>query len=344
LGCVINTNLVGLAGLAFVFPGQGSQSVGMLNGFLAADFAHSAAVSAAQATADLALGERLSEMISSGPAEHLALTVNTQPAMLLAGYSAFVAWRASGGPMPQAMAGHSLGEYTALVAGGAIELADAIRLVRLRAKAMQDAVPVGTGTMAAILGLDDAAVVAVCKASCNAAAAEIVEPANFNAPSQVVIAGHKAAVDRACEAAKAAGAKRALVLAVSAPFHSSLLKPAGLQLGAALNSLLTANALRSPLVPVVNNIDVTSPSDPEAIVDALVRQAYGPVRWVELVQSLANAGITRVIEFGPGKVLAGLVSRIDKTLTVHSVYDPASLKIALDSLLVPSTVMKTSDE
>jgi [acyl-carrier-protein] S-malonyltransferase len=316
--------------------------VGMLNGFLGDDFAHHGVVNSAQATADGALNESLSSLILNGPVESLALTVNTQPAMLLAGYSAFAAWRAAGGPMPQVMAGHSLGEYTALVSAGAVDLADAIRLVRLRAKAMQEAVPVGTGTMAAILGLDDATVIAVCKAACDHSLGELVEPANFNAPAQVVIAGHKAAVDRACEAAKVAGAKRALVLAVSAPFHSSLLKPAGQQLEVALKVLLDKKNLRSPVVPVLNNIDVKSPSEPSEIVDALVRQAFGPVRWVELVQSLAAMGITKVIEFGPGKVLAGLVSRIDKSITVHSVYDPASLQVALDSLVLPINTIKSS--
>jgi [acyl-carrier-protein] S-malonyltransferase len=314
----------------------------MLNGFLGVDFAHHGIVKAAQVTADEALNEPLSNLILNGPVESLALTVNTQPAMLLAGYSAFAAWRAAGGPMPQVMAGHSLGEYTALVSAGAIDLADAIGLVRLRAKAMQEAVPLGTGTMAAILGLDDETVIAVCKAACDQRLGELVEPANFNAPAQVVIAGHKAAVDRACEAAKAAGAKRALVLAVSAPFHSSLLKPAGQQLEVALKVLLDKKSLRSPVVPVLNNIDVKSPSEPNEIVNALVRQAYGPVRWVELVQSFAARGITKVIEFGPGKVLAGLVSRIDKSITVHSVYDPASLQTALDSMQQPSNTIKNT--
>jgi [acyl-carrier-protein] S-malonyltransferase len=317
------------SGLAFVFPGQGSQSVGMLNAFLSADFEHKAAVEAAVIAADTALGEDLSGLIQNGPAEDLALTVNTQPAMLLAAYCAFAAWRSARGPMPVAMAGHSLGEYSALVAAGALDLPDAIALVRLRAQAMQSAVPVGTGTMAAILGLDDEAVSAVCV---SAAQGEVVAPANFNAPSQVVIAGHKAAVERACEAAKAAGAKRALVLPVSAPFHSSLLEPAGAALKVALNRLVEQNKLKSPHVPVLNNIDVDSPVEPAKILDALVRQAFGPVRWVELIQKLRSQGITHIIEFGPGKVLSGLIQRIDKSIAVHSVFDPVSLQTALEAI------------
>jgi [acyl-carrier-protein] S-malonyltransferase len=322
------TDVAVKAGLAFVFPGQGSQAVGMLNGFLADDFAHRAIVQSAIDTADAALKEKLSVLISEGPADDLALTVNTQPAMLLAAYSAFSAWRSAGGAMPVAMAGHSLGEYTALVAAAAMELSDAIALVRVRAQAMQSAVPVGTGTMAAILGLDDAAVDAACKVS---AQGEVVAPANFNAPSQVVIAGHKAAVERACAAAKAAGAKRALILPVSAPFHSSLLAPAGAILKLALEELVATKKLRSPQVPVLNNIDVQSPSDPLAILDALVRQASGPVRWVEVIQKLSAQGVNHIIEFGPGKVLSGLVQRIDKSISVHAVFDPASLQSALDA-------------
>jgi [acyl-carrier-protein] S-malonyltransferase len=322
------TSVVVKAGLAFVFPGQGSQSVGMLNAFLAEDFAQHAQIRSAVATADAALNEKLSALIATGPVEDLALTVNTQPAMLLAAYCAFSAWKSAGGPMPVAMAGHSLGEYTALVAAGALELEDAIALVRIRAQAMQNAVPVGTGTMAAILGLDDAAVDAACRA---AAQGEVVAPANFNAPSQVVIAGHKAAVERACEAAKAAGAKRALILPVSAPFHSSLLAPAGVALKVALSALVSSNKLKAPLVPVMNNIDVQSPSEPLLILDALVRQASGPVRWVELIQKLSAQGVTHIIEFGPGKVLTGLVQRIDKSITAHAVFDPTSLQIALDA-------------
>ncbi|MFM8548257.1 MAG: ACP S-malonyltransferase [Betaproteobacteria bacterium] len=307
--------------LAFVFPGQGSQTVGMLDGF-----AGSAAVRELLATADRALGESLSGLIASGPSDALALTVNTQPAMLAAGLAAFLAWREAGGPEPAAVAGHSLGEYTALTAAGSLEVADAIRLVRMRAQAMQEAVPVGTGSMAAILGLSDDQV----RQACAEASGDglIVEAANYNAPSQVVIAGHKAAVDRACERAKALGAKRALPLAVSAPFHSSLLKPAGERLAVALASV----TLRAPQFALVNNIDAAVQSDPALIRDALVRQAWGPVRWVDVVLALKARGVTQVIEFGPGKVLSGLVGRIDKSLKVNAVFDPPTLQTALGEI------------
>lgn len=309
--------------LAFVFPGQGSQSVGMLDGF-----AGSAAVRALLADADAALGEPLSGLIAQGPAEALSLTVNTQPAMLVAGLACYRAWREAGGPEPQAVAGHSLGEYTALAAAGAIDAADAVRLVRLRAQAMQDAVPVGQGGMAAILGLDDATVEQACREATDAHPGEVVEPVNFNAPAQVVIAGHKTAVERACERAKALGAKRALPLPVSAPFHSSLLAPAGLVLASALADI----TLRTPAFQLVNNVDAAIETDPGRIRDALVRQASRAVRWVEVVQQLKAMGVTRVIEFGPGKVLAGLVSRIDKSLAVAAVHDPVSLDKALQEL------------
>lgn len=309
--------------LAFVFPGQGSQSVGMLDGF-----SGSPAVRALLEQADAALGEPLSALIAQGPAETLALTVNTQPAMLATGYACWLAWRDAGGPEPAAVAGHSLGEYTALTVAGAIAVADALRLVRLRAQAMQEAVPVGQGAMAAILGLDDDKVRQACAEAAGAAVGEVVEPANYNAPAQVVIAGHKAAVERACERAKALGAKRALPLPVSAPFHSSLLRPAGERLAQAL----AAVELNAPRVPLVNNVDVAIETEPARIRDALVRQSYGPVRWVEVVQRLKALGVTGVIEFGPGKVLAGLVSRIDRTLRVAAVHDPASLETALKEL------------
>lgn len=318
--------------LAFVFPGQGSQAVGMLDAFAGVP-----AVAELVASADAALGEPLSALIAQGPAEQLALTVNTQPAMLLAGLACHAAWRAAGGPEGAAFAGHSLGEYTALTAAGAFDPADAVRLVRLRAQAMQAAVPVGSGGMAAVLGLDDDAVRRVCAEATASFAgreptvpgvADVVECANFNAPAQVVIAGSAAAVARACELAKAAGAKRALPLPVSAPFHSSLLRPAG----DALARALAATPPRPPRVPVVNNVDVRSPAEPEAIVDALVRQSYGPVRWVEVVRRLEAMGATRVIEFGPGKVLAGLVKRISPALGVSAVHDAASLQAALEEL------------
>ncbi|HEY5635109.1 MAG TPA: ACP S-malonyltransferase [Burkholderiaceae bacterium] len=309
--------------LAFVFPGQGSQAVGMLDAF-----AGNAAVADVLARADAALGEPLSALIANGPAEALALTVNTQPAMLVASYACLAAWRAAGGPEASAVAGHSLGEYTALVAAGALELEQAVPLVRLRARAMQEAVAVGVGTMAAILGLDDEAVARACALAREGHPGEVVEPANFNAPSQVVIAGHTAAVERACQQAKALGAKRAVTLSVSAPFHSSLLAPAGARLAQAL----AAVSVRAPKIALVNNVDAAVQAEPAGIVDALVRQSYSPVRWVEVVRKLRALGATRVIEFGPGKVLAGLVGRIDRDLAVSSVYDPATLGAALEEL------------
>lgn len=306
--------------LAFVFPGQGSQSVGMLTAF-----ADNPAVQEVLRTADAALGEPLSRLIAEGPAESLNLTVNTQPAMLVAAYACHAAWRAAGGPEPAALAGHSLGEYTALTVAGVLDLSQAVPLVRLRARAMQEAVPVGVGSMAAILGLDDASVLQACAQARDGHPGEVVDAANFNAPAQVVIAGHKGAVERACERAKALGAKRAMPLPVSAPFHSSLLEPAGRALAQALAGL----TLGAPKFPVVNNVDVAVEDAPARIADALVRQAYGPVRWVEVVAKLASMGVDRVVEFGPGKVLAGLVGRIDKSLKVHAVHDPASLAAVL---------------
>lgn len=306
--------------LAFVFPGQGSQSVGMLDAF-----AGLPAVRKLLDEADAALGEPLSQLIAQGPADALSLTVNTQPAMLVAGYGCWLAWREAGGPAPAAVAGHSLGEYTALTMAGALDVATAVPLVRLRASAMQEAVPVGQGGMAAILGLADDAVRQACREASEAQPGEIVEAVNYNAPSQVVIAGHRSAVERACERAKALGAKRALPLPVSAPFHSTLLRPAGERLAQALAAI----ELRTPAVPLVNNVDVAVETEPARIKDALVRQAFSAVRWVEVVNQLKAMGVTRVIEFGPGKVLSGLVSRIDKSFEVASVYDPASLEAAL---------------
>ncbi|MBN3787083.1 ACP S-malonyltransferase [Burkholderia sp. Ac-20353] len=302
---------------AFVFPGQGSQSVGMLNAF-----ADLAVVRETLQEASDALNQDLGKLIAEGPAEELNLTTNTQPVMLTAAYACYRAWQQAGGPVPSIVAGHSLGEYTALVAAGAIAFKDAVPLVRFRAQAMQTAVPVGQGGMAAILGLDDDTVRAVCA---EASAEGVVEAVNFNAPAQVVIAGAKAAVEKACEIAKAKGAKRALPLPVSAPFHSSLLKPASDQ----LRDYLANVDVKAPQIPVVNNIDVAVVSDPAAIKDALVRQAAGPVRWVECVQHIAGTGVTHVIECGPGKVLAGLTKRIDGNLTGASVFDPASLDEAL---------------
>ncbi|WP_017774668.1 ACP S-malonyltransferase [Paraburkholderia kururiensis] len=302
---------------AFVFPGQGSQSVGMLNAF-----ADHAIVRETVEEASDALGQDLGKLIAEGPAEELNLTTNTQPVMLTAAYAVYRAWQQAGGPAPAIVAGHSLGEYTALVAAGALAFRDAVPLVRFRAQAMQSAVPVGEGGMAAILGLDDDAVRAVCA---EASVAGVVEAVNFNAPAQVVIAGHKAAVEKACELAKAKGAKRALPLPVSAPFHSSLLKPASDR----LREYLASVEVREPAIPVVNNVDVAMVRDPAAIRDALVRQAAGAVRWVECVKAIAAQGVTHVIECGPGKVLAGLTKRIDGNLVGAAIVDPASLDEAL---------------
>jgi [acyl-carrier-protein] S-malonyltransferase len=272
-----------------------------------------------------ALDQDLGRLIAEGPAEDLNLTANTQPVMLTAAYAVYRAWRAAGGPVPALVAGHSLGEYTALVAAGALAFRDAVPLVRFRAQAMQMAVPVGEGGMAAILGLDDDAVRAVCA---EASAAGVVEAVNFNAPAQVVIAGRKAGVEKACEIARAKGAKRALMLPVSAPFHSSLLKPASDQ----LREYLAGIDIRVPQIPLVNNVDVAIVAEPAGIKDALVRQAAGAVRWVECVRALAGQGVTDVIECGPGKVLAGLTKRIDGNLVGASIVDPASLDGALKAV------------
>ena len=304
---------------AFVFPGQGSQAVGMLDGW--GD--HPAVAQTLQEASD-ALGEDVGRLIHEGPKEALALTTNTQPVMLVAGVAAWRVWRAEGGALPAAVAGHSLGEYSALVVSGVLTLAQAAPLVRLRAAAMQEAVPVGTGAMAAILGLDATKVIAGCAevtAAMGHNGTEVVEAVNFNDPAQTVIAGSKAAVEKACEALKAAGAKRALPLPVSAPFHSSLMKPAAEKLRAAL----AATPLAAPQIPVLNNIDVAVQQDADAIRDALYRQAFGPVRWVECVQALKARGITHIVECGPGKVLAGMTKRIDAELTGAALYDPATL-------------------
>ena len=304
---------------AFVFPGQGSQAVGMLDAW-----GDHPAVAETLREASEALSEDVAALIKSGPKEELALTTNTQPVMLVAGVAAWRAWLAEGGAAPAVVAGHSLGEYSALVASGVLTLAQAAPLVRFRARAMQQAVPVGVGAMAAVLGMDSAKVVAGCAeatASFGAGSAEIVEAVNFNDPMQTVIAGSKAAVDKACELLKANGAKRALLLPVSAPFHSSLMKPAA----EALREKLTTITFAAPQIPVLNNIDVAVETDPERIRDALVRQAAGPVRWVESVQALKLRGVAAIIECGPGKVLAGMVKRIAPELEAASVYDPATL-------------------
>lgn len=288
--------------------------MGMLNAW-----GDHAAVRDTLAEASAALGQDMAQLIAQGSKDQLDLTTNTQPVMLTAGMACYRAWRAEGGAEPAAVAGHSLGEYTALVAAGALSLTDALPLVRFRAQAMQEAVPVGVGAMAAILGLDAEAVRAGCAQV--QASGEVVEAVNFNDPKQTVIAGSKAGVEQACEALKAAGAKRALPLPVSAPFHSSLMKPAAERLREKLNSV----ALAAPRIPVINNIDVAAPTDPAAIRDALYRQAFGPVRWVEVVQALRARGLTHLIECGPGKVLAGMVKRIDADAISATVFDPASL-------------------
>ena len=298
---------------AFVFPGQGSQSVGMMAGFGDAPVIKATFIEAS----DL-LHVDLWKMVLDGPAEDLAQTVNTQPLMLTAGIAAWRAWRSQGGAMPDYFAGHSLGEYSALVAAEAIEFSDAVPLVRFRAEAMQQAVPVGQGGIAAILGLDEGAVKAACA---EAAHGEIVEPANYNSPGQLVISGSRAAVERAIEAAKARGAKRAMMLPMSVPAHSSLMRPAAER----LRERIAAISVAAPKVPVIQNIDVASFNDPAAIKDALVRQLYGPVRWIETIKALADAGMKHVIECGPGRVLVGLNKRIDERIQATSIHDQASL-------------------
>ena len=307
---------------AFVFPGQGSQSVGMLN-----SIAERPEVRATLQEASEALGEDVAKLIADGPVEALSLTTNTQPVMLTAGVAFYRAWLAAGGSAPRVMAGHSLGEYSALVAAGIISFKDAVPLVRFRAEAMQSAVPVGTGGMAAILGLDDSTVIQVC-AEASVASGSIVEAVNFNAPGQVVIAGASDAVSKACELLKAAGAKRALPLPVSAPFHSSLLQPASEK----LKGYLANVEFKSPTIAVINNVDVEILNDPASIKDALVRQAAKPVRWQETIQAMAAQGITQVVECGPGKVLAGLTKRINDQVTGVPVFDEDSLNEVLATL------------
>lgn len=311
---------------AFVFPGQGSQSVGMLDAW--GD--HPVVLHTLQEASD-ALGEDLGRLIHQGPKEALALTTNTQPVMLVAAVAAWRVWVSEGGAAPLVVAGHSLGEYSALVASGVLTLTHAVPLVRLRAAAMQETVPVGQGAMAAILGMDAARVVAGCaavSATFDPDSAEIVEAVNFNDPSQTVIAGSKAAVEKACEWLKSQGAKRALLLPVSAPFHSSLMKPAAERLRERLLSV----PLAPPQIPLINNIDVKVQTDPEHIRDALYRQAFGPVRWVECVQAIKARGVRTVVECGPGKVLAGTVKRIDAELTGLALFDPATLSDVKEQL------------
>jgi [acyl-carrier-protein] S-malonyltransferase len=315
-----------LKSFAFVFPGQGSQTVGMLDAW--GD--HPVVVQALAEASD-ALTEDVGQLVKSGPKEALALTTNTQPVMLVAGVAAYRVWMAEIGVAPTAVAGHSLGEYSALVASGVLSLTQAVPLVRFRAQAMQDAVPVGMGAMAAILGMDAARVIDGCAEAVRkfgANTVEIVEAVNFNDPMQTVIAGSKAAVDKACEILKASGAKRALPLPVSAPFHSSLMKPAADRLREQLARIEFAN----PRIPVINNVDVAVETDPDRIRDALYRQAFGPVRWVECVQAIKAKGLTTLVECGPGKVLAGLAKRIDPELTGVPLFDPASLAAVKEQL------------
>ena len=308
-----------MTSFAFVFPGQGSQAVGMLDAW-----GDHPAVRSSLDEASAALGEDIAALIRLGPKEALALTSNTQPVMLVAAVAAYRVWIGETGRVPAVVAGHSLGEYSALVAAGALTLAQALPLVRYRAQAMQAAVPVGVGAMAAILGLDAARVIATCAevtAGYGPDSAEIVQAANFNDPAQTVIAGSKAAVERACELLKGAGAKRALLLAVSAPFHSSLMRPAAEQLRQRLASI----AFAQPRIALINDIDVAVETDGSRICDALYRQAFGPVRWVECILAIKARGVGSVVECGPGRVLSGLVRRIDPALTAAALYDPASL-------------------
>ncbi len=306
--------------LAFVFPGQGSQQIGMMD-----DFVADAGIRATFDEASSALGEDLWALASSGPSDAINLTRNTQPLMLTADVAIWRAWRAVGGPAPSLVAGHSLGEYAALVAAGALELRDAVPLVRFRAEAMQDAVGPGVGAMAAIMGADDAAVSEACR---EAAQGEVVEPVNFNAPGQVVIAGHKTAVERAIAAAKARGAKRGVLLPVSAPFHSSLLKPAAELLAQRLAQI----NIISPAIAVLHNVDVAEHPTPDAIRAVLARQAASPVRWSDTTRAFAARGVTHVVECGPGKVLCGLVRRIDERLAAFALNDRASIDEARAAL------------
>lgn len=308
-----------MTAFAFVFPGQGSQSVGMLDAW-----GDHPVVAETLKEASEALGEDVGRLIHEGPKEALALTTNTQPVMLVAGVAAWRVWKAEGGADPVALAGHSLGEYAALVASGVLTLAQAAPLVRFRAAAMQEAVPVGAGAMAAILGMEAGKVRSGCaeaQAAFAADSGEVVEAVNFNDPAQTVIAGSKAAVEKACELLKAQGAKRALPLPVSAPFHSSLMKPAADK----LREQLAVTTLAAPRIPVINNIDVAVETDAERIRDALYRQAFGPVRWVECVQAIKARGVAALIECGPGKVLAGMTKRIDSELNGAPLFDPATL-------------------
>ena len=307
---------------AFVFPGQGSQSIGMM-----AAYGDSPIIRSTFDEASATLGQDLWQLVADGPAELLAQTVNTQPLMLTSAIAAYRLWLDKGGRTPAVVAGHSLGEYSALVAAGVIDFKDAVPLVRLRAAAMQEAVPVGTGAMAAILNLDDEKIREACvEAEAEVGNGEVVAPVNFNAPGQTVIAGSRAAVERACEGCKTRGAKRAVLLPVSAPFHSSLIRPAADRLGDRLAELVFS----APKIPVVNNVDVSIESDPDRIKDALIRQAYSPVRWVETIQKIVSLGVSNVAECGPGKVLAGLTKRCADGVTGIALADLASIEANLN--------------
>jgi len=309
--------------IAFVFPGQGSQVVGMLNAF-----GDNLVVKSTLEESSAAIGFDIGQMIHDGPKETLALTENTQPVMLTTAIAIYRAWLSAGGVVPSMLAGHSLGEYTAYVASGAIGFHDAVPLVKFRARAMQNAVPVGAGGMAAIVGMTDDQVRQLCVDS-QAATGKILDPVNFNAPSQVVIAGHKEAVDYACAHAKPAGAKMAVPLDVSAPFHSSLLRPAAEELRNYLQNVTIA----APGIPVVNNVDVTIINDPIGIKDTLIRQSYSPVRWVETIQLMAKHGVTHIVECGPGKVLSGMVKRIQSDIKILNISDPTSISEVLEGLI-----------
>ncbi len=308
--------------LAFVFPGQGSQSVGMLNGF-----ADNAIVQQLISQASQALGQDLGQLIQDGPVEALALTENTQPVMLLAGVAIYRAWLEAGGQVPEFMAGHSLGEYTSLVCANSLDFLQAVPLVRFRAQAMQEAVPVGSGGMAAIIGLGDDVIIKLCQ-EVSQETGFVVEPVNFNAPNQVVVAGHIQAIDRIIEIAKPSGAKLATKLNVSAPFHSSLLLPAA----AKLEKHLADVQLHQPSVQVINNVDVLIESDPLKMKDALIRQSYSPVRWVETVEKMADLGVTHIVECGPGRVLAGLVKRITPQIKILGISDLQTIQAVLSEL------------
>ncbi|ADU92022.1 ACP S-malonyltransferase [Taylorella equigenitalis] len=302
--------------IAIVFPGQGSQTIGMLDSWVDSPVVQNVLKKATEA-----LGQDIATLIHEGPEHDLNLTTNTQPVMLASSYALYKAYEEAGLPQASVMAGHSLGEYTALTASGVFQLEDVVKIVRVRANSMQDVVPVGSGGMAAIIGLSDEKVIETCR-RVSEQSGEVVEAVNFNAPSQVVIAGHKAAVVTACEVCKQEGAKRALVLPVSAPFHSSLLEPAA----RVLESELSKYELQKPVIPVINNVDVEIKDSPEEIVDALVRQAWHPVRWVETMQKLSDLGITHVIECGPGKVLSNLAKRILPEIEVLTINNPCDLE------------------